>query len=196
MTRKAVRVAVAGALLVYPLAMYLAADYLTPSQFLAGLLALLAARVLLAAWFAPYRARVIRQVSIALLLFAAAIATLLFAPNVRMGWLRLYPMLFDLGVCVVFFGSLFTDRPLVERFARLFRGGDLPAEAVAYTRIVTRAWSGLLLLIAAVSAYTAMAASFRVWSLFNGVIVYVIIGVAFGCEYVTRTCLRRRWEAA
>jgi uncharacterized membrane protein len=199
-TRRILKLVIGGVLLVYPLAMYVADSYLTPSQLLAGLLALLAIRSLVAAWVARQMgvsthrtALAARQVGLAaLLLIGAAIALVAF-PDIRMQWLRFYPMLFNLLVFAIFFGSLFTDMPLVERFARMMRH-DLPPQGVVYTRYVTWAWSGLLLLVALVSLYTAVDASFRFWSLYNGVIVYCVIGVAFVCEYATRRHLRRKWE--
>lgn len=190
---KAAKLVVAAALLVYPLAIYFMQNALKPSELLAGLLLLFAARTLLAAWIGNLR----RMLSalIAAVLFAAAVTVVLWLPGLKINWLRYYPMLLDLAAFAVFFGSLFTRMPLVERFARLVRD-DLPPQGVRYTRQVTWAWSGLLLAVAAGSLYTAVAAPLRIWSLYNGLIVYLIFGAAFGCEYIVRTYLRHRWAAA
>ncbi|HET7370133.1 MAG TPA: hypothetical protein VFK45_04775 [Gammaproteobacteria bacterium] len=193
MTRQIIKLLIAAVLLVYPLAIYFADSVLTPSQLLAGLLVLLAARALAAAWIT--RRRTVQQTALAGVLLMGAILALAAFPHIHMDWLRFYPMLFNLLAFAMFFGSLFTDRPLVERFARLMNK-DLPPQGVVYTRYVTWAWSGLLLLVALVSFYTAVDASFQFWSLFNGLIVYGVIAVAFGCEYMMRRHLRRRWEAA
>ncbi len=191
--RRAVKVMVGVALLAYPVAIYFAREHATPSQLLAGLLGLLALRALASAWV--LRRRVGMQLGLAALLALAALAVLLAFGQVRMHWLRFYPMLFDLGVAAMFFGSLFTVRPLVERIARVFHP-DLPPSGVAYTRRVTQAWGVLMVLVALVSLYTALAGSLRFWSLFNGVIVYVVIALAFACEYAVRRHVKHKWEAA
>lgn len=191
--RQAVKVVMGIILLSYPVAIYFAHDHFTPSQLLAGLLILLSVRALVSAWV--LRRRVALQMVLAVVLAIAAIVVLVRFGQVRMHWLRFYPMLFDLGVTAVFFGSLFTARPLVERIARVFQP-DLPASGVRYTRHVTQAWGVLMLLIALVSLYTAVAGSLRSWSLFNGLIVYGVIALAFACEYVLRRHMKHKWEAA
>lgn len=189
---KALKVGVAGLLLVYPFAVYFADGRLTPNQLLAGLLLLFAARLLLAARLGS---RPRANLALAVLLIAAAVAVVLWLPDVDIHLLRFYPLLLNLLAFAVFFGSLFSRMPLIERVAHLLEP-ELPPEGVRYTRQVTWAWSGLLLLVALGSLYTAIESSLRVWSLYNGLIVYVIFGAAFSCEYLVRTRLRRRWAAA
>ena len=129
------------------------------------------------------------------LLIATATLVLLLLPHVTLDWLRLYPMLLALCVFCMFFGSLFTGMPLVERIARMMRS-DMPPQAVAYCRRVTQAWCILLLVNASISLYTALAASYRVWTLYNGVIVYFLFGAMFAGEYLLRLHLHRKWAAA
>jgi uncharacterized membrane protein len=193
MKRTPVKLMAAGALLLYPIAIYFADDYLSPSLLMAGLLLLVAARLLVAAWISPVKR--FWGIALAVLLLAAAIATPLLLPDIKLVYLRLYPALFSLLAFAFFFGSLFTRMPLVERFARLeYR--DLPAKGVVYTRYVTWAWSGVLLCNALVSLYTSIGTSFKIWSLYNGVIVYFVFGGAFACEYMIRMHMRRKWTAA
>lgn len=191
--RQVVKVLMGILLLSYPVAIYLAHDHFTPSQLLAGLLILLSVRALVSAWV--LRRRVAQQIILAVVLAVAAVVVLVRFGQVRMHWLRFYPMLFDLGVAAMFFGSLFTARPLVERIARIFHP-DLPPSGVRYTRHVTQAWGVLMLLIALVSLVTAMVGSLRSWSLFNGLIVYAVLALAFACEYVVRRHVKQKWEAA
>lgn len=182
---------VAVVLLGYPVAIYLLQGRFSPSELCGGLLALLGLRALVSAWV--LRRRVAWQLALAALLWVAAAVVWLVFGGVRMRWLRFYPMLLDLGVAAVFLGSLASGRPLVERIARAFRH-ELPAEAVTYTRRVTVAWGLLMVLIALVSLYTTVGASIRVWSLFNGVVVYVVIALAFALEYALRCHLKRKWR--
>ncbi|HEV7165511.1 MAG TPA: hypothetical protein VGO35_09000 [Gammaproteobacteria bacterium] len=193
MARDAAKLLVAGTLFIYPIAMYIADGYLTPTQLLAGLLFLLAARVMLAAWIKPQHHR--RDVLLAGLMAAAAILVLLFMPGVKLMWLRLYPALFGLAVLAMFFGSLFTSMPIVERFARIMHS-DLPPQAIVHCRRVTQAWCVVILLNILVSLYTAFETSYRIWSLYNGCIVYFVFGTMLLGEYLLRLQLRRRWAKA
>lgn len=193
MARRALKLVVGIALMGYPVAIYFTHEHFTPSQLLAGLLGLFGVRALVAAWVT--RRRVKQQVVLAWSLGVVALVVLLAFRGMQLDWLRFYPMLFDLGMAAVFFGSLFTARPLVERIARIFHP-DLPPSGVRYTRHVTRAWGVLMLLIALVSLYTALVGSLRTWSLFNGLIVYGVMVLAFACEYMVRCCVKHRWEAA
>ncbi|MFI4920447.1 MAG: hypothetical protein ACHQAZ_02265 [Gammaproteobacteria bacterium] len=193
MARDAAKLLVAGTLFIYPIAMYIADGYLTPTQLLAGLLFLLAARVMLAAWIKPQHHR--RDVLLAGLMAAAAILVLLFMPGVKLMWLRLYPALFGLTVLAMFFGSLFTSMPIVERFARIMHS-DLPPQAIIHCWRVTQAWCVVILLNILVSLYTAFETSYRIWSLYNGCIVYFVFGTMLLGEYLLRLQLRRRWAKA
>jgi len=192
-TRAAARALVAASLVAYPIAIYFADGHLTPSELLAGLLWLLAARLSLAAWISPKRLG--RDLGMAGLLIAAGALVLRYMPDVELAWLRYYPALFGLVAFGVFFGSLFTDMPLVERIARAM-GHALPPEGVAHCRRVTRAWCALLAVNVLISLYTAYTASLEAWTLYNGVIVYFLFGAMLLGEYLLRLHLRRRWEAA
>lgn len=185
------RLLVGIVLLGYPVLIYLLHGQADPAQLLAGLLILLGLRALVSAWV--LRRRVGWQVTLAAVLFAGAAIVLLAFHDVRMHWLRFYPMLFDLAVAAAFLGSLTGRQSLVERFARAMRH-DLPPEGVIYTRRVTWAWGILMIAVAAASLYTAVDATLQQWSLFNGLLVYVVIGAAFAVEYAVRRHMRRRWR--
>src|SRR5579863_8555120 len=101
LARDAAKSVVVGTLFIYPVAIYFADGYLSPTQLLAGLLFLFAARVLLAAWIKPQHHN--RDLLFAALLAAAAFVVLWFLPGVRLDWLRLYPPLIGLAVLGMFF---------------------------------------------------------------------------------------------
>jgi uncharacterized membrane protein len=180
-------------LCVYPIAIYFVDNYLTPSQLMAGLLLLLAARVLTASWMNA--AKRDRNIALIMLMLVAAVMVLLLMPGIDIGYLRLYPVLINLMAFTIFFGSLYSRMPLVERIARMVHN-DLPPQGVIYTRYVTWVWCAVLLLSASVSLYTAIGTSIEAWSLYNGLIVYFLFGSVFLCEYLVRIQLRRKWAAA
>jgi uncharacterized membrane protein len=99
--------------------------------------------------------------------------------------LRLYPALINLGALGLFAWSLHRPPSMVERFARLHHP-DLPPEGVRYTVNVTRVWCGFFILNGAIATYTAVFSSRAVWTLYNGLIAYVLMGVLFAGEWWVR----------
>lgn len=99
--------------------------------------------------------------------------------------LRLYPVVMNLGVLAVFAWSLHAPPTAIERFARL-KDTDLSPEAVAWTRQVTRVWCLFLAVNGVVSAWTAFFATRDTWALYNGFIVYLLMGLLFGGEWLLR----------
>lgn len=190
--RSTVKLLIAAALCVYPVTIYFVEGSLTPSELAAGLLGLLAARLLAAAWVRPDLR--VRNVAMALLMVVGMALVLTLLPHLKLQWLRLYPMLFNLAMFAIFLSSLFTT-PVVERIARTFNPA-FPDSAVHYTRRVTEIWCVVMLLNALISLYTALWTSFEVWSVYNGIVAYALFAGVFCCEYVVRVRMKRRWAAA
>ena len=74
---------------------------------------------------------------------------------------------------------------MVERFARL-QNPALSPEQLRYCRRVTVIWCGFFVLNASLSAAVAVWGSLRLWSLYTGLIAYVLMGMLGGTEYVVR----------
>lgn len=105
--------------------------------------------------------------------------------------LKLYPVVVN-GTMLMLFGStLFRPPSMVERLARL-RTPSFPPAAIAYMQRVTQVWCGFFVVNGAVALGTALWASPAVWSLYNGVIAYVLMGALFGGEYVIRMRVKQR----
>ncbi|WMY09034.1 hypothetical protein [Paraburkholderia phenoliruptrix] len=99
--------------------------------------------------------------------------------------LRLYPSLVNLGLLIAFGATLVRGPSMIEKFARLGKR-DLPPGAVRHTRRVTQLWCGFFVLNGVFSAYTALCWSRASWSLYNGAIAYLLIGVLLVAEVVWR----------
>jgi uncharacterized membrane protein len=166
--------------LLYPLAIWFGHGQVEP-RWLAGLL-LLAAATRLPALKLSGVAR--WSVAGALVLVACAIWSNLLLP------LKLYPVLVNLALLAGFGYSLKTPMSAVERMARL-RGADFPPVAQAYMRTVTQVWCGFFVVNGAIALGTALWASEAVWSLYTGVISYVLMAVLFGVEYLVRLRFKR-----
>ena len=103
---------------------------------------------------------------------------------------RAYPIAVSLAVAAVFALSLRFPPSIVERIARLSEPG-LPPKGVAYSRRVTAVWVAFLLVNAGISAATVVWGSLAVWTLWNGLLSYVAMGLLFAGEYLVRRRVRR-----
>ena len=95
------------------------------------------------------------------------------------------PVLVNAGLFVTFFGSLRSAMPLVERFARM-RVNDLSPQEQVYCRSVTKVWSAFFVFNGATAALLALSGSLTAWTLYTGLISYVLVGVLGASEYTVR----------
>ncbi|MEX1200727.1 MAG: hypothetical protein WEB02_08075 [Methylophaga sp.] len=99
--------------------------------------------------------------------------------------LKLYPVIINLSLLVVFASSLFTEMSFVERMARI-REPDLPAKAVSYTRKVTQIWCLFFAFNATLALITVLLADDALWLWYNGVVAYFLIGGLMLGEWLVR----------
>ncbi|MGF1688558.1 hypothetical protein L4C36_18025 [Photobacterium japonica] len=100
------------------------------------------------------------------------------------GWLLYYPVIVN-GLMLGLFGaSLWQSQTMIERFARL-QDPNLPESGVRYTRKVTRVWCGFFVLNGAV-ALTTCFMPLSVWTLYNGLISYLLAGSLLAGEWLVR----------
>jgi uncharacterized membrane protein len=140
------------------------------------------------------RAAVSRQ---ALWWAAAAGAAVLAAFSLAgQGWLplKLYPVLVNAVLLLVFGVSLWRGPPVIERLARLSEPA-LPVEGVAYTRRVTEAWCLFFVFNGVAAGATALWLSTEGWALYNGFIAYLLMGAMFAGEWLLRRRLKARVAA-
>ena len=99
--------------------------------------------------------------------------------------LRLSPLLIHSSLFYIFMQSLNTT-PLIEQFARLDFGDALPAEIKAYCRKLTILWAIFFAANIAVCTWLAILGDDATWVLYNGLIVYLLIGTLLLGEYLWR----------
>ncbi|TRW89646.1 hypothetical protein [Candidatus Methylobacter oryzae] len=162
--------------LLYPLAVFFGRQHFEPWKIAALLIVLLLVRLAasysLKHWSTP--------------LLIGGIAYCLFAIWInQLDALLFYPILVNALMLLIFGWSLFSPPSLIERLARL-QHPDLPPEGVIYTRRVTQVWCGFFIINGALASVTAFWCSLEVWSLYNGLIAYVLMGVLFAAEYLVR----------
>lgn len=170
----------------YPLIVYFSLGHVEP-RYLALLLLVLGglrwliggAQIVQARWMA-----------LAALMLAGSTALL----NMSLP-LKLYPVLVNGVLLVVFSLSLVHGPSVAERIARL-QEPDLDARGQAYTRGVTQVWCGFFLFNGGLALATALWASEEVWALYNGLIAYFLIGTLMGGEWLLRRALQARYAKA
>ncbi len=167
----------------YPFLVWLSLDYFQPRWVALALAGLFLLRVLArgsilssspqGVWLAP---------ACALFLLAVALVN-------ETSWLLAYPVFVSLAFFAVFSFSLASPPTVVEHLARL-DDPNLPPKGVAYTRKVTQVWSGFFLGNAALSLATIWYGDQWLWSLYNGCVFYVLMGLLMAGEMVVRRRVR------
>jgi len=169
----------------YPLLVYLGLGRFEP-RWLALLLAALAVVRALAS---PRRDPFWWWAAAAALLLAAATALI----NQAMP-LKVYPVVVNLGLLLLFGASLRHPPTVVERIARLTEP-DLDAAGVRYTRRVTQVWCGFFVLNGSLALLTACWGDDKLWALYNGFIAYLLMGSLMGGEWLVRRKVRAAQRA-
>jgi uncharacterized membrane protein len=164
------------ATLLYPFVVYFGTRYAEPWQIASAMCILLLLRLM--ASDARQRANQ--------LLFMAGILYCGFAIwNNKQISLLYYPAVVNAVLLLLFSWSLAFPPSAIERIARL-QHPDLPLEGVIYTQRVTQVWCGFFIVNGSIAFATAMWASVELWSLYNGFIAYLLMGLLFAGEYIIR----------
>ena len=162
--------------LLYPWAVYFGINYFEPWK-IAGILIVLLLIKLVTSYSDNHRSRPLLLAGVIYFGFA------IWSNNPVS--LRFYPALVNGVMLVIFSWSLMSPPSLIERLARL-QHPDLPPEGVCYTRRVTQVWCGFFIVNGVIALATALWSSFEVWSLYNGLISYLLMGILLGGEYLVR----------
>lgn len=101
-----------------------------------------------------------------------------------------YPVFINSLMCLLFSLSLFYGPPIIERLARLSEP-NLPASGVRYTRVVTKVWIGFFIINGSIAALLALYAPLTWWTLYNGFIAYIAMGILFIGEWTARRWVRK-----
>lgn len=166
----------------YPFLLYAGSGQVPSLVFAAFACALLALRAWLGpSWMAPLQ----RPLLIAIPLIAAIA---LLDDDLAA---KAYPVAISWGFALLFAQSLWSPVSLVERFAAL-QGNILTPTARRYCRRVTLIWAGWLALNGGIAAALAMTGALEAWTLWTGLISYLVTGALFAAEFSLRRILRQR----
>ncbi|HCI6177390.1 TPA: hypothetical protein NPO38_002924 [Klebsiella quasipneumoniae subsp. quasipneumoniae] len=105
--------------------------------------------------------------------------------------LLFYPVVVNSVMLAVFGGSLWSTMPIIERLARL-REPDLPERAVRYTRHVTQIWCAFFIINGGIALFTALYGDLSLWTAWNGMISYLLMGTLMAGEWLVRQRVIKR----
>lgn len=117
-----------------------------------------------------------------LMFIGVALVLLLFVFEDRL-FLKLYPVLMNGGICALFLLSL-RRKPLITAIAEKMKQ-EITPEVQLYTYKATLYW-GIFMLCNTLISFTTLFASDFVWVVYNGLISYILIGLAFLFEWLCR----------
>jgi uncharacterized membrane protein len=102
------------------------------------------------------------------------------------------PCFISFSLLASFSYSLLYPPTTIETFARMLVS-DLSIEEIVYCRRVTLIWILFFLLNGMTAFYTACCTSLAIWSLYNGLIAYLVMGLLFAAELSYRSWRFRRY---
>lgn len=113
------------------------------------------------------------------------------------GLLLAAPTLINLGLLLAFGGTLFTERPMIERFARLVDPG-LSEPRQRWCALWTWIWCAFFALNGIAAGLLALLDDRIYWTAYTSMISYLLMGLLFGGEvalrYLRFGSLRERFE--
>src|SRR5262245_30480651 len=170
-----------GLTVLYPFAVYLALGHLEPRLLALILLVVYGTRYLLGRRTAP-------AYTTWLFFGVATFVGIVFAVGSQTT-LYYYPVVINVILFVLFAHSILYPPSIIEQIARI-RDPELPPSGVAYTRKVTIVWLGFFVFNGSVALGTAIHGDVALWSLYNGLIAYLLMGALFLIEFVVRRQVR------
>lgn len=88
------------------------------------------------------------------------------------------------GPCIIFKFACMGDRTLSKSALRPF--------VEAYCRKVTLVWCGFFIFNGSIATYTCLAGSDKLWTLYNGLISYILMGCLFTGEFMIRKFVQKQ----
>lgn len=128
-----------------------------------------------------------RNMKIKLVKILLSIGLLLGAYYLQTVTAKVLPVLIQLMLMYFFGRTLLAGKgpPFIESFVRL-EFPDIPSELIVYCRQLTIMWAGFFAFNALMCVLLAIWESDFWWAIYNGVFIYIMIGVLMIGEYIYR----------
>lgn len=108
----------------------------------------------------------------------------------------LYPCVISILFLGIFASSL-KDEAIITKIAKKqasLKGKALPEQAISYTRALTKLWCGFFVFNTFVAGYLALIDEKLYWTLYTGVISYVLMGILFVGEFIYRKAVIEKYN--
>lgn len=184
--KRIVTILLTAVFIAYPLLIYLGLTTLSPAVLGVVLIALLALRLSVVANLSRDKLKPLLPITLAGVL--PATASLIFNSERA---LLLMPVFVNATLLLTFGWTLFRGPNMTSRFAALTEP-IITDEISQYCRTVTVLWCIFFFINGLVSAYTVFFASKEYWTLYNGLISYILIGLLVGGEMLVRKKVKQR----
>jgi uncharacterized membrane protein len=103
-----------------------------------------------------------------------------------------YPIVINLGLLLIFYSSLSESKNFIQRIAERKVDKPLDSVGIKYTRNVTLTWCAIFVMNILMSAILTWYERVDIWTLYNGVIAYIVIGSLFLGERLVRSRVQER----
>lgn len=182
--------------LLYPVLVFVCLVVLKlPMRIFSLFIIFLALVYFLAATGDSSKKNMMRLLASAALLFAAGILCFLTGSDV---FVRLYPVFISVIFLFAFASTLLIQPSMIFRFAtmqdRSIIGCRLEEGIARYCYKVTLVWCAFFIFNGSFALYTVLFASPLVWSVYNGGISYVLMGLLFAGEFLVRRVVNKKME--
>ena len=103
---------------------------------------------------------------------------------------KYYPPVVNFCFFIIFFSSIFQEKTIIQQIA-LSVEPDANEHVMRYTRILTYIWSAFMFLNFLISLATVFMSK-EIWTIYNGIISYILVGMFFVIEYIVRINFKRK----
>jgi uncharacterized membrane protein/acyl-CoA synthetase (AMP-forming)/AMP-acid ligase II len=111
-------------------------------------------------------------------------------------FLKLYSVVISAVFLFIFGSTLFQPPNIIFRFATLqdksIKNSPVEKRVESYCRRVTAAWCIFFICNGSIAAFTVFFCSDEVWSIYNGGISYVLMGLMFAVEFLIRKQVNKK----
>jgi uncharacterized membrane protein len=180
------KILVAILIILYPVSVYFGLQYFTPSQLGLFLLTVFVLRVMVV-----HRQPGNRSMQMLLVVAVGVVLALLTWVFNTEKFLLWYPVCLNSVLFFIFIYSLIFPPSAIEIIARI-REPNLDAKGVSYTRNVTIVWAVFFIVNAIISAWTIYQSDMQLWTLYNGLLAYLAMGIIFVVELLVRRRVRKQ----
>jgi len=174
----------------YPFLIYAGLHYFNASSKVLVLLIVAVGTVYFLAYTDDAKGKGIRNLRFWGMITAVLILSVLTYLTENIGYAKLYPVIMNIFLLMSFSLTLQKGPNMIFRFATLQDKSILESEEKSaienYCRKVTVVWIGFFIINGSIAFFTVFWADDKIWTLYNGFISYICMGMLFAIEWIVR----------